>query len=159
MDMDPVVALAEELRATEKALRSAVRRYELDHVQENGETVNSLLASLKGLYRDIAETVPTSAIGASEMVRLAAQRLPFSLSRYTTHFHEVADRLGAGRREHADLVWLRAMRAALKGGACGDQGLKAAPLLGLAIAGASRPVVVFRAFGEPPPDDIPHLPH
>ena len=159
MDIDPVVALAEELRATEQALRTAVRRYELDHVRENGETVNTLLAALKSLYRDIAETRPTSAMGAGEMVRLAAQRLPFSLSRYCTHFHEVADRLGSGRREHADLVWLRAMRAAMKGGACGEQGLKAAPLLGLAIAGAARPVVVFRSFGEPPPDDIACLPH
>jgi hypothetical protein len=159
MEIDPVVVLAEELRATESALRSAVRLYELDHVQENGETVNTLLASLKSLYRDIAETVPTSAMGAGEMVRLAAQRLPFALSRYTTHFHEVADRLGAGRRDHADLVWLRAMRAALKGGACGEQGLKAAPLLGLAIAGAARPVVVFRAFNEPPLDDVRRVTH
>jgi hypothetical protein len=159
MEIDPVVILAEELRAAESALRSAVRRYELDHVQEHGETVNTLLASLKSLYRDIAETMPTSAMGAGEMVRLAAQRLPFALSRYTTHFHEVADRLGAGRREHADLVWLRAMREALKDGACGEQGLKAAPLLGLAIAGAARPVVVFRAFGEPPRDEIRQLPH
>src|ERR1700744_4061463 len=119
MEIDPVVVLAEELRATETALRSAVRRYETDQVQENGETVNSLLASLKDLYRDIAETVPTSAMGAGEMVRLAAQRLPFSLSRYTTHFHEVADRLGEGRREHADLVWLRAVRAGVEGGGLG----------------------------------------
>jgi hypothetical protein len=51
------------------------------------------------------------------------------------------------------------MRAALKGGACGEQGLKAAPLLSLAIAGAARPVVVFRSFGEPPPDDLPSLAH
>lgn len=159
MDIDPVVVLADELRATEKALRSAVRRYELDQVQQNGETVNSLLASLKSLYRDIAETRPTSAMGAGEMVRLAAQRLPFSLSRYTSHFHEVADRLGQGRREHADLVWLRAMRAALKGGACGEQGMKAAPLLGLAIEGASRPVVVFRGIGEPRDSERACLPH
>jgi hypothetical protein len=47
----------------------------------------------------------------------------------------------------------------MKGGACGEQGLKAAPLLGLAIVGAARPIVVFRSFGEPPPDDIPRLPH
>jgi hypothetical protein len=158
MEIDPVVVLAEELRATEKALRTAVRRYELDQVQENGEKVNTLLAALKSLYRDIAETAPTSAMGAGEIVRLAAQRLPFSLSRYTSHFHEVADRLGQGRREHADLVWLRAMRAALKGGACGEQGLKAAPLLGLAISGASRPVVIFRSLGEPPGNGTPQLP-
>jgi hypothetical protein len=158
MEIDPVVFLAEELRATESALRTAVRRYELDQVQENGERVNTLLAALKSLYRDIAETAPTSALGAGEMVRLAAQRLPFSLSRYTSHFHEVAERLGQGRREHADLVWLRAMRAALTGGACGDQGLKAAPLLSLAINGASRPVVIFRSHGEPPGNGTPQLP-
>ena len=159
MEIDPVVILADELRSTETALRDAVRRYELDQAQENGEAVNTLLNSLKSIYRDIAETMPTSAIGAGEMVRLAAQRLPFSLSRYVTHFHEVADRLSEGRREHADLVWLRAMRAALRGGACGEQAMKAAPLLSLAIAGASRPVVVFRAFGEPPPDEVARLPH
>ena len=159
MKIDPVVILADELRSTETALRDAVRRYEFDQAQENGEAVNTLLNSLKSIYRDIAETMPTSAIGAGEMVRLAAQRLPFSLSRYVTHFHEVADRLSEGRREHADLVWLRAMRAALKGGACGEQAMKAAPLLSLAIAGASRPVVVFRAFGEPPPDEVASLPH
>ena len=159
MEIDPVVVLAEELRATESALRCAVQRYELNQAQENGEAVNTLLTSLKSIYRDIAETMPTSAMGASEMVRLAAQRLPFSLSRYVSHFNEVADRLGEGRREHADLVWLRAMRAALKGGACGEQGLKAAPLLSLAIAGAARPVVVFRSFGEPSPDDLPSLAH
>jgi hypothetical protein len=159
VEIDPVVVLAEELRSTETALRHAVRRYELNQGQENGEAVNSLLNSLKSIYSDIAETMPTSAMGASEMVRLAAQRLPFSLSRYVSHFHEVADRLGEGRREHADLVWLRAMRAALKGGACGEQAMKAAPLLSLAIAGASRPVVVFRAFGELPVQEIAHLPH
>ena len=159
MEIDPVVVLAEELRATEFALRTAVRRYELDQVQENGETVNTLLASLKSLYRDIAETMPTSALGASEMVRLAAQRLPFSLSRYANHFHEVADRLGEGRREHADLVWLRAMRAALHRRGRGEQGLKAAPLLGLAIAGAARPVVIFRSLRRAAERmDIPHCP-
>lgn len=153
MDMDPVVLLAEELRAAETALHAAVKRYEKDHLRENDKTVNTLLASIKSLYRDIAETVPTSALGAAEMIRLAAQRLPFSMARYANHFHEVADRLGAGRREHADLIWLRAMRAALKDGQGGEQGLKAEPLLSLALAGASRPVVVFRAVVPPPRDD------
>lgn len=153
MDIDPVVLLAEELRTTEAMLRQAVRLYELDHLQENGEKVNALLTAIKSLYRDIAETMPTSALGASEMVRMAAQRLPFAMARYTTHFHEVADRLGNGRREHGDLVWLRAMRASLRSGQAGEQGQKAAPLLSLALAGAARPVVVFRAVAPPPDDD------
>ena len=136
-----------------------MRRYEVDRCQENGETVNALLASIKNLHRDLTETLPTSALGASELVRMAAQRLPFSLARYADHFNEVADRLGAGRREHADLVWLRAMRAALRNG--GQQGIRAAPLLQLAIAGAARPVVIFRGFGACPrkqhgPSTVPH---
>jgi hypothetical protein len=162
MQIDPVVFLAEELRCKERALRNAIKRYELDHARENGETVNALLGTLKGLYREFFETVPTSVLGASEMVRMAAQRLPFSLARYTNHFHEVADRLREGKREHADLVWLRAMRTALKEGQGGEQGAKAAPLLGLALKGAARPIVVFRAYAPPPDDDIParnHGPH
>jgi len=148
MAMDPVVLLAEELRATEQALRTAVRRYEVDRSSENGETVNALLASIKTLHRDLTQTEPTSALGASELVRMAAQRLPFSLSRYADHFNQVADRLSIGRREHSDLIWLRAMRAALRNGE--QQGVKAAPLLQLAIAGAARPVVIFRSPGVPP---------
>ncbi|HEY8255516.1 MAG TPA: hypothetical protein VIG39_12795 [Rhizomicrobium sp.] len=147
MEMDPVVLLAEQLRAAEQSLHTAVRLYEVDRCQENGETVNSLLVSIKSLHRDLTETMPTSALGASELVRLAAQRLPFSLSRYADHFNQIADRLGAGRREHSDLVWLRSMRAALRSG--GQQGVRAAPLLQLAIAGAARPVVIFRSSGIP----------
>jgi hypothetical protein len=146
--MDPVVLLAEELRNTEIRLRAAVRRYELDHSRANGETVNALLNAVKSLYRELSETAPSSVLGAGELVRLAAQRLPFSLARYADHFHEVADRLGSGRREHADLVWLRAMRAALRTGASEPEA-KAAPLLSLAIAGAARPVVIFRHAGAP----------
>jgi hypothetical protein len=148
MMMDPVVLLAEELRNTETRLRAAVRRYELDRSQANGEAVNALLNAVKSLYRELSETPPSSALGAGELVRLAAQRLPFSLARYADHFHEVADRLGSGRREHADLVWLRAMRAALRTGASEPEA-KAAPLLSLAIAGAARPVVIFRHAGAP----------
>jgi hypothetical protein len=118
-----------------------------------------LLETLKVLYREFFETVPTSVLGASEMVRMTAQRLPFSLARYANHFHEVADRLSQGKREHADLVWLRAMRNALKEGQGGEQGMKAAPLLGLALKGAARPIVVFRAFAPPPDDDIPVRTH
>ncbi|MEY4706912.1 MAG: hypothetical protein RJB58_635 [Pseudomonadota bacterium] len=154
MEIDPVLFLAEELRCKERALRTAIKRYEQDHARENGETVNNLLSTLKVLYHEFFETVPTSVLGASEMVRMAAQRLPFSLARYANHFHEVADRLSEGKREHADLVWLRAMRTALKEGQGGEQGQKAAPLLGLALKGAARPVVVFRAFAPPPDDDI-----
>jgi hypothetical protein len=146
MEIDPVVALAEKLRGTEVALHDAMRNYEADRARKTGEHIHALLDAIRGLYNELTQTPPTSAMGAAEMVRVAAQRLPFSLSRYSNHFHEIADRLGAGRREHTDLVWLRAMQAALKDGHGGSQGQKAELLLTLAIQGAARPVVVFRAY-------------
>ena len=156
MAMDPVVLLAEELRTTERSLRAAIQRYETDRSSANGETVNVLLAAIKNLHRELTQTQPTSALGASELVRMAAQRLPFSLARYADHFNQVADRLSIGRREHSDLIWLRAMRAALRNGE--QQSVRAAPLLQLAIAGAARPVVIFRSSGVPPEAmmDLPH---
>lgn len=152
MEMDPVLVLAEELRSIEGALRDAVKQYERDNHRENGETVNTLLASLKSLHHEFFETVPTSVLGASELVRMVAQRLPFAHANSIRLFQDIADRLAAGQRDHADLVWLRAMRVALTGGLCGGAGTKTAPLLRLAILGAARPIIVFRAV-KPPEND------
>ncbi|MES2473122.1 MAG: hypothetical protein V4601_09825 [Pseudomonadota bacterium] len=154
METDRVVFLAQELRRKERALRAAIKRYDRNHARENGDTVNSLLCKLKVLHREFFETVPTSMLGASEMVRMAALCLPFSQARHTSHFHQVADRLRDGQREHADLVWLRAMHTALKDGKGGAQGAMAAPLLDQALKGAARPILVFHAFDA----DIP-APH
>jgi hypothetical protein len=145
MTIDPVVLLAEDLSASEAALSKATRIYQKGGLREDGELVNLLLARIKRLLRDLFETVPTSAIGAAELVGMAAKRLPFSYSHYATHLHEIADRLSLGRRTHSDLVWLRALQAALADGVCGKDGDKIMPLLDLAIIGASRPVTVFRA--------------
>ena len=67
------------------------------------------------------------------------------------------DRLSAGQRRHEDLIWLRSMRAALAGGVCSDAGIKFAPLLELALMGASRPVIVYRNVA--PVLDHPHHPN
>src|SRR6202012_3326699 len=149
MQIDPVVVLAEELRSTESALRGAVKQYERDNRRENGEAVNTILASLKSLHREFFETIPTSVLGAAELIRMVAQRLPFAHANSARRFHDIADRLSAGQRDHADLVWLRAMRGALAGGLCGEPGVKGAPLLRLAIMGASRAIIGFRAVFPP----------
>jgi translation initiation factor 2B subunit (eIF-2B alpha/beta/delta family) len=143
MSIDPVVLLAEELRGAATALRTATQIYRRDSRQQNGKTVKELLVTIKSLYSDLAETMPTSALGAGELVRLVAQLLPSPLAQYASHFNQVAARLCEGKRTQSDLVWLRAMQAALSG--CGEDGNKAALLLRLAIAGAARPVMVFRA--------------
>lgn len=142
MPIDPVVVLAEELRATEYCLRAATDK-------QLGGTVPNLVQKIRGICRELAETIPTSALGASELVRLAAQHLPITEGRYARHMVEIADRLGAGERIHTDLVWLRAVAAAFDGGLCGEDGAKAVVLIRLAIAGAARPIVVYRAVIHP----------
>ena len=149
MMMDPVVMLAEELRTAESALDKATRIYNHDGKQMHGELVNVLLAKVKRLFAELFETEPSSALGAAELVRLAAQRLPFAYARHAAQLHEIADRLAAGQRKLADLVWLRAMQAALNDGYFGREGEKTARLLNLAIAGARRPVMVFHAVQPP----------
>jgi hypothetical protein len=149
MMMDPVMILAEELRAAESALDKATQIYNRDGQKTHGELVNVLLAKVKRLFAELFQTEPTSAIGAGELVRLAAQRLPFAYARHAAQLHEIADRLADGQRKLSDLVWLRAMQAALSDGFFGKEGERTARLLNLAIAGARRPVMVFHAVQPP----------
>lgn len=154
MAIDPVVLLAEDLRLTEAALNQASAVYSKHQNRKDGELVSLLLTRMKRLYNDFFKTIPTSALGAAELVRMAAARLPFSHSRYATHLNEIADRLAMGRKVHADLVWLRALQAALGDGFCGKNGTEIAPWIRLAVTGASRPVIVFRSV-QPTPGAAP----
>jgi hypothetical protein len=145
MSIDPVLVLMEELRTAETSLQCATKIYERNRCREHGEAVNFLLATLKSLNSELLETMPTSALGASALLELVTERLPFSHARYAEHFLEVARRLGAGIRSHGDLVWLRAMQATFVSRAEGETDSKIALLLQLVIHGAARPVMVFRA--------------
>lgn len=145
MTIDPVVLLAEELRIAEQALHVACKTDRNALRGRSGEEICELTVRIKELSTEIVETKPTSALGASILVRMAAERLPFAYASYTKHFHEIAGRLDEGQRLLADLIWLRAMRTALSGGLCGREGVRMAPLLRLAIDGVRQPVVVFRA--------------
>jgi hypothetical protein len=148
--IDPVVLLVEELRSVEAALQKSAQTYTKDPSRENGERVNVLLQKVKRLFNELYETVPVSAPGAGQLVAIAAQHLPFAHSRHARRLHDIAERLTDGRREHSDLVWLRAMQSALMEGYCGDGGRKVAPLLNLAVLGAARPVMIFRTVQTRP---------
>jgi hypothetical protein len=150
MAIDPVVLLTEELRSIELALSKATQIYNRSGLRQDGEVVNMLLIRTKRLFDELFETVPSSALGAAEIIGIAAQRLPFSHARYAAHLHTIADRLSMGQRNHCDLVWLRAMQAALMEGLCGKDGGRIACMLSLAIQGASRPVMVFRSVKPSP---------
>jgi len=145
MAIDPVVLLAEELHDAENTLHAACRDNPDALRGKSGEEICALTTRIREISSEIFETKPTSALGAGILVKMAAERLPFSYGSYTKHFHEIAERLSAGQRELADIIWLRAMRTALTGGLCGKDGVRVAPLLRLAIEGARQPIVVFRA--------------
>lgn len=142
MHIDPVVMLAEQLRSLEAALKRA--RDGEDHDQ-----ACRILGKISLLTSELDETLPTSALGAAELLGFAAAALPFSGAKYALHLCEAAERLAQGQRTFADLVWLRAMREALAGGLCGQDGLVAADLIRRAIVGVSRPIVVYRAVMAP----------
>jgi len=66
---------------------------------------------------------------------------------------EIAARLADGARLLKDLVWLRSLHPALSRSLCGPDGVMIAPLVGFAIRGTSRPIVIFRAVLPPHADD------
>jgi hypothetical protein len=145
MPIDPVVLLSEELRIAERHLQDVRRTNTGFYRLDRAEKATRLLSRITRLHESLFETEPTSVLGAGELVRLAAQHLPFSQSNYATHLNEIADRLGEGQRIHSDLLWLRAFANALVLGAGGENGIRTATLLRLAVKGAAKPVVVFRA--------------
>ena len=138
MPIDPVVVLAEELRSAEHIVRAAREKNEM-------VTLTCLLARTVSLYNEISETVPTSALGAGELVCLAAANLASIDGKRGLQLRKMADRLKSGVRLQADLICLRRMAAELVEGRFGEIGTRTATLLDLAIRGAARPIIVYRA--------------
>src|SRR5581483_6798238 len=154
--MDSVVVLVAELRGAEQALDAACRKNAQRYSRERGEQINQLLKQVQALYRQILDATPATPEGAGVLIRIISARMPASQSRYSNHLNRIADRLEAGERLHADLVWLRALAEALSLGAP-QSGLSAlGPLVKRAVSGAARPMVVHHApvlpAARPAPD-------
>ena len=154
--MDSVVGLMAELRTAEQALDAACRKNAHRYSRDRGEQINQLLKKVQGLYRQLLDATPKTPQGAGMLIRIIAARMPASQARYSNHLNRIADRLEAGERLHADLVWLRALAEALSLG--GPQsGLSAlGPLVKRAVSGAARPMIVHRGpaapIAQPAPD-------
>ena len=138
MPIDPVVVLAEELRNAEHTARAARARNEDEHL-------TCLLARTVSLYNEISETVPTSALGAGELVCLAAANIASIDPRRSSQLQETAGRLKSGIRRQDDLIGLRKTAADFADSRFGEIGRSSAMLLHLAVRGAARPVIVYRA--------------
>jgi len=145
MPIDPVVVLAEELRNAEYTVRTACE-------QRKEDALTCLMAHAVSLYKELTETVPTSALGAGELICLAAINLTSIDNACALQMRRIANRLMSGLRLHADLIWLRAMAATLAQGHYGEIGRSSAALLHLAIRGAARPIIVYRAVELTPRD-------
>lgn len=150
MRIDPVVALMDELDMAYVALARA-------RDDKDWQTTRRQLAIVAALHAHLRETEPSSVIGAAHMLREAAALL---LRSHTPYYgdclREVAGRLDEGQRQFSDLVWLRAVRQSLASGECGRPGERAAPLIALALKGAARPVLLYRAVLMPSPQhDVP----
>ena len=146
MPIDPTLLLADEIRSLEKQIHAACKpggAYDRDGM----EAVNVMMGRLRRLYEELLEIPPNSAIGAAELIRFATDRLPFSQGRYASHLCRIADRLAAGERTQADLIWLRALAEALAADTNTARGTsnRTAQLLALAVCGMAHPVVVWRA--------------
>ncbi len=149
MRIDPVVGLMDELEAAQASLARA--RHEKDW-----RATRRQLAIIASLHAVLRETEPTTVIGAAHLLRQAAELLERSSAPdYADRLCEIAARLDEGKRTLSDLVWLREAERALAGGECGCPGESGAPLIGLALRGAARPVLLYRAVMIPPRHSAP----
>lgn len=145
MRIDPVVALIDEIERAYAALASA--RDVGDWPATHGE-----LARIALLHGTLARTEPASALGAAHLLREAASMLPRAQRPYLGDgLREIAGRLADGERRNEDLIHLRTLCRALASGARGATGEAAAGLIALALKGAARPVVLWRAVTAPAP--------
>lgn len=149
MRIDPVVALMDELDLAYASLAQARDSKDWDATRRE-------LAAIANLHACLRETEPSTVIGAAHLLREAAALLLRSNAPYYgDRLRDVASRLDEGRRAFADLIWLRNVRRVLAAGDCGRPGENAAELLGLALKGAARPVLLYRNMAPPMAQDAP----
>lgn len=138
MRMDPVILLAEELRGLEQALRVATS-------ERRADIAHCLMLQIRLLRNGLTDSTPTSALGASELLRLAVEYLPQPLSELASRLVAIADRWSEGTRTLDDMIWLRAIADTLTS----RSGPRAARLVRASLTGASRPVLIHRSVFPP----------
>lgn len=142
MNIDPVVMLAEELRNAERKLHE-------ERVRCNPAFCREVVAEISALNERLYEAVPTSAVGAAELLERVAAALDGTSKLCAWRLREAANRLGSGERSLDDLMFLRRLLPQFSRQLYGDEGFVVAPMLAAAIEGAARPVLIYRAALPP----------
>ena len=142
MNIDPVVELAEKLRNAEHKLHD-------ERVRCNPAFCREVVAEISALNDRLYEAVPTSAVGAAELLERVAAALDETSNLCAWRLREIASRLGSGERLLDDLMFLRRLLPQFSRQLYGDEGFVVAPMLAAAIKGASRPVLIYRAALPP----------
>lgn len=143
MSIDPIVLLLDEIQVTEELLRTQMKLDDPVYRLSRKRTLGATLERVRTLRRALRETTPTSAIGAAGLLLIVSKRL--SPSHYAKHLKRISSRLMAGKRLQSDLIWLRALLRTLHNEAVEHYNTR---LLRQAIAGASKPVLIFREFAR-----------
>jgi hypothetical protein len=142
--MDPVVALACQIRDAEAQLCAAVKLNQVVYTPLRAEAIVTLLRDIRNLYEALFTSAPTSLPGAGEQVRFAADRLPYDHARHAIGLHNIAGRFTQGHCTSADLAWLRTLARSVRRVECGAGRSVAAMLLQSAADAIARPSVVHR---------------
>jgi hypothetical protein len=142
MAMDPVLLLVQDIQAAQLELKAVKGK------SSHAAYAAAIEHQLIDLRHQLLHMMPTSAVGAAELIRYAADMLLPAFARHAGHLRRIADRFSAGQRLLADICWLRQMAKAVEAGLCGDPG-GADRLLDHAVQGATIPVVVYRNVKAP----------
>jgi hypothetical protein len=142
MKIDPVVELTEKLRKAERKLHD-------DRVRCDPACCREVVAEISALNERLYEAVPTSAVGAAELLERIASSLDDGSKLCAARLRDIANRLGCGTRSLDDLVFLRRLLPQFSRRLYGDEGFVVAPMLAAVIEGAARPVLIYRAALPP----------
>ena len=142
MNGGSIEIVAEKLRNAEQKLHDW--RVRCDPV-----CCRDVVAEISALNERLYEAVPTSALGAAELLERIAAALDDSSKLCAWRLRQIANRLGSGERLLEDFVFLRRLLPQFSRRLYGDEGFVVAPMLAAAIEGAVRPVLIYRAALPP----------
>lgn len=107
MPTKSVAVLIEELQTLERILEESRQKNAVDFWPDREEQIELLSSQSVSLRTELLLMSSSCPRGASEFVHMAVCHLPVANAHNFDYLREIADRLAAGKRDHADLIWLR----------------------------------------------------